>query len=68
MEKGERVPAGAIRSGDERTHHYSYDRHHRLVSYRCTEGYGNVATVEKSSPLYGNCQPVPWSKHELVKV
>ncbi|HFP7194857.1 TPA: RHS repeat-associated core domain-containing protein, partial [Salmonella enterica subsp. enterica serovar Enteritidis] len=46
VEKGERVPAGAIRSGDERTHHYRYDRHHRLVSYRCTEGYGSRSITE----------------------
>ncbi|WP_438826909.1 RHS repeat-associated core domain-containing protein, partial [Salmonella enterica] len=46
VEKGERIPAGAIRSGDERTHHYSYDRHHRLVSYRCTEGYGSRSITE----------------------
>ncbi|EGG4135148.1 type IV secretion protein Rhs [Salmonella enterica] len=46
VEKGERIPAGAIRNGDERTHHYRYDRHHRLVSYRCTEGYGSRSITE----------------------
>ncbi|MEB0949567.1 RHS repeat-associated core domain-containing protein [Citrobacter sedlakii] len=46
VEKGERVPAGMVLSGDERTHHYSYDRQHRLVSYRCTEGYSGRSITE----------------------
>ncbi len=46
VEKGARLPAGTIRSGDERTHHYSYDRQHRLVSYRCTEGYSSRSITE----------------------
>lgn len=46
VEKGERVPAGAVRSGDERAHHYGYDRQHRLVRYRCTEGYSGRSITE----------------------
>ncbi|EFN8796717.1 RHS repeat protein, partial [Escherichia coli] len=32
-EKTDRIPAGVIRTDDERTHHYHYDRQHRLVFY-----------------------------------
>lgn len=46
VEKGERLPAGAIRNGDERTHHYGYDRQNRLVRYRCTEGYSGRSITE----------------------
>ncbi|WP_201794875.1 RHS repeat domain-containing protein, partial [Escherichia coli] len=32
-EKTDRIPAGVIRTDDERTHHYHYDSQHRLVFY-----------------------------------
>ncbi|EIV9403909.1 RHS repeat protein, partial [Escherichia coli] len=32
-EKTDRIPAGVIRTDDERTHHYHYDSLHRLVHY-----------------------------------
>ncbi|ENA54841.1 RHS Repeat family protein, partial [Escherichia coli 2726950] len=32
-EKTGRIPAGVIRTDDERTHHYHYDSQHRLVFY-----------------------------------
>ncbi|MEC9752768.1 RHS repeat domain-containing protein, partial [Escherichia coli] len=32
-EKTDRIPAGVIRTDDERTHHYQYDSQHRLVFY-----------------------------------
>ena len=32
-EKTDRIPAGVIRTDDERTHHYHYDSLHRLVFY-----------------------------------
>ncbi|MXH53844.1 DUF4329 domain-containing protein, partial [Escherichia coli] len=32
-EKTDRIPAGVIRTDDERTHHYYYDSQHRLVFY-----------------------------------
>ncbi|MDF3917122.1 RHS element protein, partial [Escherichia coli] len=32
-EKTDRIPAGVIRTDDERTHHYRYDSQHRLVFY-----------------------------------
>ncbi|WP_212740360.1 RHS repeat protein, partial [Escherichia coli] len=32
-EKTDRIPAGVIRTDDERTHHYPYDSLHRLVHY-----------------------------------
>jgi len=50
-EKHTHVPAGAIRSGNEKTHHYSYDRQHRLVHYRLTHGFGNQE-ITRSRYLY----------------
>ena len=38
-EKTDRIPDGAIRMYDERTHRYSYDNQHRLVHYLRTQ-YG----------------------------
>ncbi|WP_252392866.1 hypothetical protein, partial [Escherichia coli] len=32
-EKTDRIPAGVIRTDDERTHHYHYDSQHRLEFY-----------------------------------
>jgi RHS repeat-associated protein len=51
IEKSTHVPAGAIRSGNEKTHHYSYDRQHRLVHYRLTHGFGNQE-ITRSRYLY----------------
>lgn len=46
MEKCTSVPAGAIRSGNEKTHHYRYDSQHRLVHYRLTHGFSNRDITE----------------------
>lgn len=35
-EKTDRIPAGVIRTDDERTHHYHYDSQHRTVFYADT--------------------------------
>ncbi|MEZ2603754.1 RHS repeat-associated core domain-containing protein, partial [Kluyvera intermedia] len=51
IEKSTHVPAGAIRSGNEKTHHYSYDRQHRLVHYRLTHSFGNQE-ITRSRYLY----------------
>ncbi len=50
-EKSTHVPAGAIRSGNEKTHHYGYDRQHRLVHYRLTHSFGNQE-ITRSRYLY----------------
>ena len=50
-EKHTHVPAGAIRSGNEKTHHYGYDRQHRLVHYRLTHSFGNQE-ITRSRYLY----------------
>lgn len=45
-EKYSRVPVGAIRSGNEKTHHYRYDSQHRLVHYRLTHGFSSECITE----------------------
>ncbi len=45
-EKRTNIPVGAIRSGNEKTHHYRYDSQHRLVHYRLTHGFSNRDITE----------------------
>ncbi|OSL74389.1 protein RhsD [Escherichia coli TA054] len=51
-EKTDRIPAGVIRTDDERTHHYHYDSQHRLVFYtRIQHGEPQVESRYLCDPL-----------------
>ncbi|EIV6768968.1 RHS repeat protein, partial [Escherichia coli] len=51
-EKTDRIPAGVIRTDDERTHHYHYDSQHRLVFYtRIQHGEPQVESRYLYDPL-----------------
>ncbi|EHT2502232.1 RHS repeat protein [Escherichia coli] len=51
-EKTDRIPAGVIRTDDERTHHYHYDSQHRLVFHtRIQHGEPQVESRYLYDPL-----------------
>ncbi|EHX9042939.1 RHS repeat protein, partial [Escherichia coli] len=68
-EKTDRIPAGVIRTDDERTHHYHYDSQHRLVFYtRIQHGEPLVESRYLCDPLGRRMAKRVWRRERDLTV